>query len=529
MALIQPDGIIRILRDTGLNNTFQHTRYFSDRASQTSYFVGQTHITLDNQSYSRPDRGWIRIQRKADDLYNCDYLMFQNTAYGNKWFYAFITQIDYVSNNTSQVYFEIDPIQSWFFEYDLGRCLVERCHTASDAVGAHLEPEPIGFSDYVYNKQSSLIVDTSFKWVAYAPFDLNHPPDISTLGNQDPFHYKFQSGLMNSAGGLVQGLIGNVFTSHMDMSALFVDMDNRLAEQVKVIVAMPAGFIGESTGTLGVIQPNVKDEAAAGRPSTLNGYTPRNNKLLTAPYNTMLFTTGGVSGSRTLRYEYFTDPTNITFHLVLGISPNPELVAAPNNYGNFGGSSSGSNANWDESLTINDFPHVSWVGDAFAAYMGTAGIKGVINTVTSLGAALASGGMSGAGLAGFTGGLANMAVDATNAYMYQTASHGHTGGGGARVADGHLNFIIYQQCVNANDAKRIDDFFSVYGYAVNAMMQVPRHNRTHWTYVKTSNCTVRGNLPSGVAAQIASIHNNGITYWVNGTEIGNYNLSNNTL
>ena len=38
-------------------------------------------------------------------------MMFQNSAYGDKWFYAFITSVEYVNDVTSNISFEIDVMQ----------------------------------------------------------------------------------------------------------------------------------------------------------------------------------------------------------------------------------------------------------------------------------------------------------------------------------------------------------------------------------------------------------------------------------
>lgn len=56
----------------------------------------------------------MRVEKKAEDLYDCNYLAFQNTSFGSKWFYAFITSVEYVNNITSEITFEIDVLQTYF-------------------------------------------------------------------------------------------------------------------------------------------------------------------------------------------------------------------------------------------------------------------------------------------------------------------------------------------------------------------------------------------------------------------------------
>ena len=51
----------------------------------------------------------------------------------------------------------------------------------------------------------------------------------------------------------------------------------------------------------------------------------------------------------------------------------------------------------------------------------------------------------------------------------------------------------------------------------------------NWTYVKTVGCHIYGRFCSEDQNQIQRIYDNGITFWTNGDNIGNYSLNNNTL
>ena len=135
---IEPNTVIRILHNCPLDKTYDHTIYFSSENAQISYFQGLTKYTFTEQTYQRVQRGKARVQRKAEDLYDCNYMMFQNSSFGNKWFYAFITSVEYVNNITSEISFEIDVMQTWFFDYTLEDCFVEREHSVTDNIGDNL-------------------------------------------------------------------------------------------------------------------------------------------------------------------------------------------------------------------------------------------------------------------------------------------------------------------------------------------------------------------------------------------------------
>ena len=97
--------------------------------------------------------------------------MFQNPNFGSKWFYAFIDSVEYVSNNTTYVYFTIDEMTTWFFDYSLPACMVEREHVTSDSSSNWLQPEPIDGGDMEIRSLVDLNVVTGGKIALIATRD----------------------------------------------------------------------------------------------------------------------------------------------------------------------------------------------------------------------------------------------------------------------------------------------------------------------------------------------------------------------
>ena len=98
MSYFAPDTTIIFLKNVPLDNSYEHSIYFATPQNQYDYFYSLRKYKLDAQSYQRVKRGWMRVQIKADNLYDCNYLAFQNTSFGTKWFYAFITSVEYVND-----------------------------------------------------------------------------------------------------------------------------------------------------------------------------------------------------------------------------------------------------------------------------------------------------------------------------------------------------------------------------------------------------------------------------------------------
>ena len=91
---IEPNTNIKILHNVPLDNSYDHTIYFANATDQYDFFVTKIKYNLTNYTYQRVNKGTMRIEGKADNYYDCNYLMFQNTNFGSKWFYAFINSVE---------------------------------------------------------------------------------------------------------------------------------------------------------------------------------------------------------------------------------------------------------------------------------------------------------------------------------------------------------------------------------------------------------------------------------------------------
>ena len=113
---IQPNSIIKICKGVPFDNSYNDSMYFESKEQQYNYFNSKVKHTMNKASYTRVNGGNVRFNLVADSLYDCNYLMFQNTSYGNKWFYAFITEVEYLNDGVTNVHFEIDVLQTWYFQ-----------------------------------------------------------------------------------------------------------------------------------------------------------------------------------------------------------------------------------------------------------------------------------------------------------------------------------------------------------------------------------------------------------------------------
>lgn len=149
---IEPNSTIQLMKNVPLNNRQTDTYFFGTRTLQTNFFAQfvPTGYTFQKQSYQRVNREYCKLKINPELVHECNYMRFQNTAFGDKWFYGFILDSDYINNNTVIIHYKIDPLQSWFFEYsnNMKQCFVEREHTATDVIGENLQDEPVLLGEY---------------------------------------------------------------------------------------------------------------------------------------------------------------------------------------------------------------------------------------------------------------------------------------------------------------------------------------------------------------------------------------------
>ncbi len=495
--LIEPNTTIRLFHNCPLDNTYRDTVKYTSVSNQIGGFSTLLKYRFDRQSFTRVNRGVIRVQVNVANIYDCNYMAFQNSAYGVKWFYAFITSVEYVNDNTSEITFQIDVMQTWLFEFTAMPSFVEREHSVTDAAGDNLVPESLEIGDYVINGPTvnpGLLTKCA---IVACTFDA----DGGAAGGQ-------------MFGGLFSGLSFFKFT----------DM-NRLAEFIvwatgqnlsDGIVCIFYGFdeLITNTGLAG------QKDWYVPKQTTLDGYTPKNKKLLTYPYN-VLYVTNHTGGVQELHYEYFSGDT-ASFTVFGSFNCNPEMANVPLNY-------KGVTANWDEKLLLTGLPQIAYATDSFKAWLAqNAGslIATGANAALTTGVGLATGGLGlAAGVA--SGGSKVMSLLGTLYDKSRMPPEAHVAGGGNITAGmGELNYFAYRKTIRREFAEIIDGYFNMYGYATHKVKVPNMSSRPYWNYVKTVDACIVGSIPAPDMAQIKANFNNGITFWNNLGNVGHYELDN---
>lgn len=130
--IITPQTEIRLLKvPLSISNKNQIT--FANKDAQYNYFNNLPHLIMDGCTYQRKDNR-IYYDGKFDDLIQYNYVMYQNEGFSNKWFYAFITNMNYVNTETTSIEIATDIFQTWQFDIIYKESFIERemCAVSED-------------------------------------------------------------------------------------------------------------------------------------------------------------------------------------------------------------------------------------------------------------------------------------------------------------------------------------------------------------------------------------------------------------
>lgn len=571
MAYREPSTRIILYRDIPLDPDYNNTVYWESEEALSLYFVSKLEhaIQLDNQSYQRVETNKMRIQARYENVARYNYLTIENVDYSHisHTFFAFITGANYVNERTTEITYEIDVMTTFFFNYTMQRCWVTRETAASEDTSAQYTPENLYVGDYIQNGITfSLSPNTSTDYY-YCDENDNHISVSDSLmpnkvDNLPVVNICCSSDLADPNLGTVDGVfLSNVYEGCNIYAFTMNDTDDvktineNLATLASANKSDSVVAIFMSTTCTNLICVNsgsklsfVTNEGGVGtahyetntvpNSSEIDGYTPRNKKLLKYPYNYLELTS--TSGeTKNLQFELFgglhmLQPTIALWGMM---DTSPSITAAPKFYksGEFkatGNKSylSGINADITNSVSLYNFPVCSWTFDGFRAWWAQNNIKTVASGANSFISAVGNI-LSGNILGAVTGGLTDaisIAGEIGQASTLPPISKGNTDNG---IMQSLYNIMLYdiftrRMSIRKERAQVLDDYFDRFGYATHRLKVPNRNVRPHWTYTQTKGCAINGNLPSWAIAKIQSIYDKGVTFWKNPDEIGDYGLDN---
>ena len=549
MAYIQPSTTIYLFKDIPFDSDYTNTGYFNSKADQETYFFTTHGVyqTLGNYYYQREQVNVIKVKLPFEDCYQVNYLAFKNTNshYEQKWFYAFVTNVEYISDSVTALHYEIDVMQTWTSDYLLEQCFIERQHSTTDGIGDNLAPETLDIGEPVFNNYQELEFP-----LGYDPKRMYALVCICDVNIGSVQGRNFQ-GIYS--GAEVYGFDPTILS---ELNAL----NQFLAQYIQrpdVVVGMymcPRVLCptrGGGSGDFGAYYISGNDTPPrfditlpklVSTGNTLDGYAPRNMKLYTYPYN-YLYIDNALGEALSLRYEYFGRglSTYLQPHLAVdGTQMQPVTMRLrPSNYKGSGfetvGGVSRPRAINTELLSIKNYPMCSWNFDSYEAWTAQSSVPEAIGLGTSLlSLGMSTSDSNGGGSIGLpVGGIIHQVGGyLQRSYRASIAADmlkGSLMSSNVNIANNNNAFYYGRVSINSETAKRIDDYFTMFGYSQGVVATPNRHARSRFTYVKTLGCEISGNIPNDDQVKIKGIFDKGIRFWVDPSDIGNYQRANNVL
>ena len=354
---IQPNSNIKIYNDIPLDNKYEHTLYFPNISSQNAYFhptgKPKAKYVLTAQSYQRVVKDKMRIAKKAEDLYDCNYLAFQNASFGKKWFYAFITSVEYINNETSEITFEIDKIQTYWFDLTLKESFVEREHSSTDNIGDNIEPEPIEVGEYLFDDYTELTDNGGGSNISYKKTCVLIATSDTTGSVVNGTQYDGVYG-----GAKIRAFNSSDITSINEYLATFVQAPDTVVSMyicptiLVTYTTIPTG--GVDLASTAISNGYTLYGKAITNSDKFGNYKPKNKKIYTYPFNYFQVDNGN-GQSLPIRYE-FCKNLKPEFTLYGTINQPVQLVLAPTNYKNVEGGEGLSNVLLTEKITLESYP-----------------------------------------------------------------------------------------------------------------------------------------------------------------------------
>ena len=555
MVIVPDSEIILLQSPLKLDNNNQIT--FASKTAQYNYFYSLNKMWFPNVTYVRKDNV-VRIQTRIDpndtylptftDILTYNYCMYKNTSYNDKWFYAWITDVKYQNDGMTEITIDTDAFQTWQFDLTFMNSFIEREHVSDDTIGLHTIPESLEHGPYIMNMYSEM---TEWKYetskvivgTTWLPSNTPNLPASQIYGGCFSGVYYMAFNATNAKNfilaldGLGRGSsIVTIFMAPNDVCVNLTTFTGTIHSKINNDdgttsshdFTITGSFIGNNLGGNIII-----NDTTITKPSAIDGYTPKNNKMWCYPYNYILLTNNQGSNAE-FHYEDFISNTP-TFKCVGTLNPGCSIKMFPVNYKKLADNAS-THPGFNAGIMAGKFPICSWQNDSFTNWMTQQSVNhtlGVVSGVAQVGEMFLNSSNGQGNTSGAYAGLFNQqARHVSERYQHALVppqASGNINGGDVSFAYGEGNFAYCKMYIKAEYAKIIDDFFSEFGYQVNRLATPNIHKRSNWDYMKTTSVNIEGNVPEKDLDKVRALFDSGCTFWHTTSHFLDYSQTNSIL
>lgn len=580
---------ITLLQGIPFSNDYKNQRWFDNITDQNNYFNSKTVVhAMTQANFQRIDGyHYIKVDERIDNLLHTNYLMFQNASYGSKWFYAFVTNVEYKNPNCTYVYFELDVFQTWLFDMNFKPSYVLREHcplwNSDNTPIINTVPEGLNYG----TEYDVVSVD---KWKPFKDiFFLVIVSKTLLHGTQVGTYSTAYNAVVNPLCYYVQpihldGSIPNCTTDGTnDYTPTLADAQSLLFQvftNVKTVNDIVSIYLTDFIGATGItytdatstinFQTTNYTPAEIGTAGTFyvsditnyyyqysnignvydNFETVTESKLFMHPY-CLIELTDFKGNHVTYKPEYIYG-NNLTIYAHGSIGSTNKTSYRLENYLTDNLTSTDADAVSLNHALINNSPNdIPVLVDYLSAFIqghknslqnerqtiafnGVAdeighGIGGLASAVSENPMGVAS------SVTGMIKGMGNTVqrLKSINAKIKDISNHPPSlakMGNNSQFdyGNGYSGVYLIKKQIKPEYRKKLQDFFNMFGYKLNEVKIPNFHTRQNWNYIQTESCTITGNFNNQDLNTLKSLFNNGITLW-HTDDIGNYSLSNGVI
>lgn len=571
---ITPQSRLILINNTRLTD-YKNQMDFKNASEQSLYFLSKKYREYNDFQYLRRD-GTIAVPENYDNLYGCDYIMFQNKNFGTKWFYAFIRNKEYANDENTIITFEIDVFQTWQFDIEYLKSFISRSHQQqflSDGTPwlSNLFPEQVEYGrDYVVTHTEVV------SWNTYYVLMCSSADLTSDFGDTD------NPNLKSSTGGtfdkmpsvldyyVIDNLNDNQSPRTDSLQAILSELKDVpwITQCIQSITIVPEEVVGNNFEVVNMASGKKIGRLRDGYKSSnfiLSSidnwwsYFPKydNSKLYSYPYSYIEMT--AYNGNQfIIKPEAVNELSKLELGLVNYVGASPRLTYYLKYYNDFGDNGHEYDGRpeygefLDAGLSIANFPQLPVTVDNYLLYMANnANSFALSNSINSYNKkeAVAMGAIEGGAgaissiLSGNIGGtIGSIYGGAKSAYTGVKNSEiairqqmakiqdaeiapptlaGQTGGDAFNIANGINGITLKWKTIRPEYAERLEEYFTRYGYVQNKIETVSLTGNKNFNYVQTTGAILAGNIPKDDIEILKNMFDNGTTIWH--TEIGKYN------
>lgn len=537
------------------NSDLKNVQSYGSRAEQISTIQGLLIHKYEHINIIRRDSDLI-LKGVNEDLTQCNYLMYQNADISNKWYFAFIDNVQYNSLNSVIISHTIDVWQTYQFDITYYKNLILRSHVAksTDTVGRWLAPEPISvapeferkhnvFNDIswtpqyvlhstsVYNpntkkyeyKGSGTGASLSAEYGIFVDSDTDVQEVVKKYGKLSPAEAlksdnddKYSNWIADLLTGQIESFEKSLNNAVKLISTTSISQLQDHRNELIGLYAIPA-WVHNGTNKYATNNIKKKEVTTTLPTETLAcGYAPRNKKMLSSLCKAYLFY--NENGFKLpLKPELFTSDTPVFTVKSTELSTNGFLLQI------------GSYADYTAKTN-----KISYNCENRLGYDANTGLDKVLNTLTSaVGVVNAVGSVASQAFAGNVGGAVQGAVGAVQQSINMIDALGqrgvNTGASGDIMSITEKRAMPVFADVSPTEAqcRYIDDYLDVYGYAINEIGKISTYmkNRSNWNYIQVADCNIKVSAPNDDFNKLKQMFESGVTIWHN--HFGDYDQSNN--